>query len=387
MDEPPQIDASHVPDFVDDRGPAEYFHGRKRILGNFNKLAKKSIEIQGGSTFLIQGAPGAGKTALLHECEKMVKTQGWEVVKIKVPALWDPYKLLDALGHGKKYKGTEKTTQIGFRGFIHWVWKSMRSKPDVESVLKAVKKPLLLVLDEAHALGIENVVPPNEKGAINSVLNIIHNGELNTPVILLAAGLGPTKAAFGDLGVSRFKGGCFVELGALDKKSEHAVIRDWLTKKGGAKGDPIAWINAIGQQTHGWPQHITVYGDAAARQIKKDKGSMTPDGLEVVYRVGMERREEYYKQRAVTISREERCSLAKLIRNVSSGDELYEKDILATLSQEYSPDEAKDLFNRALKRGILHSQGGVYTVPIPSMQSWLVSRYAPEENVSARETK
>ncbi len=375
-------DVSHVPDFVDDRGPAEYFHGRKRILGNFNKLIQQSIKTQGGSIFLIQGAPGSGKTALLHECEKMVKVQDWEVAKITAPSLWDPHKLLDALGRGERYKGTERSTQIGFRNLIHRTWKSTRPPSSVENVLKVVKKPLLLVLDEAQTLGIKDGIPSNQRGTVTSILNSIHNSELNEPVILLTAGLGSTKATFGELGISRFKGGCFIELGVLGKKAEHAVIHDWLTKNGGAKEDSTPWIDAITQKTHGWPQHITIYGEAAAKQIKKNQGHMTPAGLEAVYRVGMERREAYYKQRAITISRKERCSLARLIKNVSPGSELGREDIVIALSQEYDSDEAKSLFNKAVERGILHSQDGIYTIPIPSLRNWLVSEYAPEKNIS-----
>ncbi len=82
---------------------------------------------------------------------------------------------------------------------------------------------------------------------------MIHNGDVGRPVILLAAGLGMSEASFGELGISRFRGGCFVELGALEKDSERAVIQDWLVKEGGAKGNPTPWIDQIAQKTHGWP--------------------------------------------------------------------------------------------------------------------------------------
>ena len=52
-----------------DRGPAKYFHGRKQILNDFNELIARANLTDSGTTFLIQGAPGAGKTALLAECE------------------------------------------------------------------------------------------------------------------------------------------------------------------------------------------------------------------------------------------------------------------------------------------------------------------------------
>ncbi|MCY4204620.1 MAG: hypothetical protein OXE92_02710 [Bacteroidetes bacterium] len=107
---------------------------------------------------------------------------------------------------------------------------------------------------------------------------------------------------------------------------------------------------------------------------------MTLAGLKIVLDIGMERREAYYEQRAEGVSRKERCSIARLIKNVSIRDELDKEDIEATLSQEYGPDKAAELFNRALQKGILHSQkGGVYTIPIPSLHSWLVSHYAKEK--------
>ncbi|MXZ16864.1 MAG: ATP-binding protein [Rhodothermaceae bacterium] len=379
MPESLRPDASHVSDYVADRGPARYFHGRERILSNFNKLVKESVEAQGGSTFLIQGAPGAGKTALLDQCEKHAKACEWDVTNIGVGALWDPNNLLASLGLGEKYKGTERSTQIGFKNFLGWGFKSTRPQSTVKDILNNGNTPLLLILDEAQALGDEKVPPDNHRSTAIEVLEAIHNGKLERPVILLAAGLGTTKTAFGSLRISRFKGGCFVELGALGKEAERAVLQDWLIKEGGAKGNPTAWIDAIAQKTHGWPQHITAYADAAAKQIRKDNGDMTSTGMEAVYRLGMERRDAYYKQRVNGISRKERFSLARLVKNVPIRDGLDKEDIEATLSQEYGPDKAQDLFNRVLERGVLHSQDGVYTIPIPSMHNWLVSNYVPAQ--------
>ena len=368
-----------IPDFISDRGPAEYFHGRAKILANFNALAKTAVEEKGGSTFLIQGAPGAGKTALLDQCAELASNKGWHVAKIKTGALWDKGKMLRSLGLGKMV-GVDSVSLSFVEIFQTAISFSepARSTSSLNVVEKRKRKPLLLLLDEAQRLSKAGGLSQIQFDEAGDLLEAIHNGELNKPVILLVAGLGRTKTAFGSLGVSRFKGGCFVELGALGKESERAVIRDWLIKGGGAKGDPNTWINAIAQKTQGWPQHITAYGDAASKQIQKDRGDMTPAGLDVVYRLGMERREAYYNQRAEEISRKERRSLARLITNVSIRDGLDKEDIEAALSQEYGPEKAQDLFTRVLDRGILHSYDGVYTVPIPSMHNWLVSNYGRE---------
>ena len=154
-------------------------------------------------------------------------------------------------------------------------------------------------------------------------------------------------------------------MGALDKASESAVIKDWLIKGGGVKGDPAPWIEMIAQKTHGWPQHITAYGDVVAKQIKNDHGEMTKEGLDIVYQVGKERREAYYKQRAKGISGKERSSLAKLIQNIAPEKAIDREDIESNLLWVYyDPDKATSLFKRAVARGILHSQDEVYHVPI-----------------------
>ena len=377
MAESPYPDSSHLPDLVADRGPTRYFHGRTRIRNNFNELLNQAMTRDGGTTMLIQGAPGAGKTALLEKMAMDALENRWDVFEINLGDLYNPLQFAQTLG--KSYVTRKQTaTKVDARVLAREHVKEVAGDTSVAQVLGNMrpKHGVVLILDEAQRIGRFSGTP-NEIPVMGT-LDTLHNGKLPHPVILLAAGLGTTSKSFGSLGISRFKGGCFVALGALVKDSERAVIRDWVKKEGGAKGDPTAWIDAIAQKTHGWPQHITAYGDAAAKQIQKDHGDMTPAGLDVVYRLGMERREAYYHQRAEEISRKERRSLARLITHVSIRDGLDKEDIEEALSQEYGPVKAQDLFNRALDRGILHSQDGVYTVPIPSIHNWLVSNYGRE---------
>ncbi len=364
---------------VSDRGPTPYFHGRAQILYDFKDLVRRAKDtVEGRTTFLIQGAPGAGKTALLDVLSADARAQSWNVASIKIKDLYDPISMAQSLGESyvtdKQY-----AANVGIHGLGGGYSRNVAGYSSVDGLLKeeAPKEGLILVLDEAHRM---NKIPvDSERHTITGdTLDVIHNGRIGRPVILLVAGLGPTGEAFSSLGISRFKGGCFVELGALGKDSERAVIKDWLVKEGGAKGDPTPWIHQIAKKTHGWPQHISGYGDAAAKQIQSDRGEMTAAGLDVVLRVGAERRETYYRHRAKGIDRKERCSLARLIQTVSINDGLDQREIVEFLSREYGEVEAKDLFKRAVARGVLHSQDEVYSIPIPSMQTWLISNYARE---------
>jgi len=376
MIEYPHLDTSYVPDFFEDRGPAEYFHGRTKVLDNFGKLLERATQTNRGTILLIQGAPGVGKTALLHELEKLALASGWGTTKNKMypPALWNPSDLRKSLGQKirAKFSGTGgigiQVAQIGVK--TEW------AQTTTLNILGSGKKPLLLDLDEAQTMGTTNAPPSDLAKVATNVLDAIHNGKLGRPVILITAGLGATEEALRSLGISRFKGGCFIELRALGKESERSVILDWLTKDGGAKGDPTAWIDAIAQETHGWPQHITAYGDAAARQIKKDQGRMTPAGLEAVSRIGKCRREAYYKQRVVEFRPDQIRCLTMSVMDIPQGKSGEYRDIISSLTREYDDiSEAKKLFDLSIEKGILEKCKTGYAVSIPSMHTWLKEEY------------
>ena len=358
-----------------DRGPAKYFHGRKKVLNDFCSVLQYASNNSWGTCFLVQGAPGAGKSALLHECGLHARAQGWVVADIGTGVLWNSYDLLYALARAEKKMGRGKVMRFGLRDLFRRRYKSSRPEPTVENILRDGRKPLLLTLDEAQRLGAENEFPSQHKATAIDSLQFIHNGELGRPVILLAAGLYGSKRGFAELAVERFAADCFVELGVMGKEAERAVIYDWLKKAGGAKGDPTAWINAITQETHGWPQHIMVYVDPALKQLAADKGEMTAEGLNSVLEAGRRYRSEYYEGRAYALASKQRRILAKLFADVPLGESITEAAILEPLMQEYGREKARVLFRRALRGGVLHTQAGGYAVPVPSMQEWLVSNW------------
>ena len=362
-----------------DRGPAKYFHGRKQILRDFNKLALRAVQGKSGTTFLIQGAPGAGKTALLYKCEELARDRGWVTAEIPSSALWDPNELQQSIDLKRTLEAQSGSASINLFGIGGAEVNAERSPQTVKNLLRGGRKPLLLTLDEAQTLGKEGLIPPDQVHTVVDVLNAIHNGRLARPVILIAAGLGTTADAFGTLGISRFARHCLVQLGTLGKEAECAVLHDWLTKDGKATGDTTAWIDAIAQETHGWPQHILSYVEPALDQLHADNGEMTAEGLNAVLEAGRVGRSAYYNQRAHDFETEHRQSFAKLFIDVPSGGSTSGSAIRAALTQEYDPDEAKKLFRRALHCGILSKHAGRYAVPIPSMHDWLVSNYAHEQ--------
>ena len=366
--------APEIP-IVFDRGKARYFHGRTQILKTFTKFIAMSDQEKAGTIFLIQGAPGAGKTALLAECARRVKEKGWKVGRVGVLDLCDPALLRRSLG--LRRLGLDRAeVEAGIPGFVRGRLGFSRLQKTIKPLLQKIRKPVLLLLDEAQSLGTVAEGSEERRLALMRTLNAIHNGEMGKPVFLLLAGLGRTREFLGTLDISRLGGKAFVELGALDRDAVHAVLRDWLTREGGVRESPEPWIDAIAEETHGWPQHILAYIDPALEQIRLDEGAMLPEGLKVVLEKGREARAAYYEHRADGLDIEMRESLARPFRDLPPGGSLRKEQIMASLTHDFSPDQAGRIFRRAEGKGIISSRAGVYNIPIPSMHKWLVSNYA-----------
>jgi len=380
---PKSTDLSQSPIPIRDQGPSPFFHGREDIIITFNRVLSDSISLNAGTTFLIQGAPGAGKTALIDVLAKDAKKSGWAIAHLVPNALWNPDELLRRLKKsGRQVTGFSGEVGVDSIGHANINIDMKIAVHTISDILRSQKKPLLLILDEAQALGLPDMVPPEMKGITTSVLKEIHNGDLERPLMLLAGGLGTTEAALSGLGISRIDGDCTVHLGRLDKESESEVIRDWLTQAGGAKDDPSTWIESIAQQAHGWPQHIISYIKPAVKHLKSNLGRMTHEGLQLVLGKGAQYREEYYESRAHNIDEDHRKALSRAVKDVPLDSTTTRVAIIHSLEHSgFTPEDADELFTQALDQGIIDQRKrGRYGIPIPSMHTWLLDEYVKENS-------
>ncbi len=372
----PDAGKSSPPPTGRDRGPAAFFHGREAIISSFETALSDTITLNAGTTFLIQGAPGVGKTALLDVLSSRAEEKKWEVSNISIEDLYTPASMAQSLGRSYTVDH-EQAAKVGVKFIEGGYVRSVAGHASPKEILRSLapKEGLILVLDEAQYL-INLNETPSEKHVARDALDVIHNGRIGRPVILLAAGLGTTETAFRSLGISRFVRDCTVGLGALGEESERGVIRDWLTKEGGSKGDPAPWIHAIAKECHGWPQHIISYVDPAVNYLKSHNHLMTDVGLRIVLEKGNEFRKNYYETRTQEFSMKQRQVIASFIPNLQQSGYLEKEDMMDTLIPQYGEEKSKKFFEDMLHSGILHKQdGGVYGVPIPSMQTWLIEEY------------
>ncbi len=241
-------------------------------------------------------------------------------------------------------------------------------------MLKSGKVKLLLLLDEAQRLG--KYTPPHHAHRVSIHLDAIHNGKIaGCPVMPAVAGLSATKRAFKDMGVSRFRDNCYVELGPLKPEAERKVIKGWLKLEGRAKGDPTPWIDAIMQKTHVWPQHVAAYAESAAIHLRATGRELTPEKLQVVLGIGEMKRIKFYKSRADGIMRRERQCIVRAMANVETDGTIYKDMVIASLQEEFSAEKTEEVFALALGNGIFDLQGDSYVILIPSMRRWFIDNY------------
>ena len=378
-----------VPITSSDRGPATFFHGREQEITAFQKVKVDACASNGGTIFLIQDAPGAGKSALLHECARRAAEDGWRVAEITNDALYDPVALADAVDVPYATKSTvhrEAGWRVGLSSAVALFRRGAEGMSSeyagraLRKVLEAAATPngLVLVLDEVQTLG-KAVGTPHDL-TLTQTLEQIHNGKVGAPVILLAGGLGISRSVLGKFGISRFGRRRVMRLGRLSGRAERDVIRDWLVNAGGACGDSEyleRWIDTIAAECCGWPQHIQNYAAAAAQWLLDTGGVLTAQAPTEALAEGRDARVEYYDGRVEDLDRADRVALARLLRRAGDGCALDTSELIAAFSSSGAPEVAPDVLRRALHKGVVvQRRDGRFEIPIPSMHTWLVQEYA-----------
>ena len=376
-----------------DRGPAPFFHGRQHEISAFQAAQTNARLSNGGSIFLVQGPPGAGKTALLHECTERARDNDvpWKTRTIESDALHSPAALAEQLDISNSTKTSEHTgtavdkgISAGFAAsFSHSQGKQLEGLGTaVRHVLREAATPngLVLILDEAQNIEGDIIAGTLARSAARVCLEQIHNGEIGVPVILLAGGLGTSEKVFGEFGIGRFRDDYVHQLGGLDYISTRKVIRDWLTKYGGvpsAHEHLARWIDVLSKESYGWPQHIQCYAFVAAEWLLKNGRMPSPQVPPDVLSDGRRRRESYYLGRARGIIEQDRVSLADLIQTKGKDSTLSREDLVQTLLENRTREQAEEKFDHLLHKGMVaETPRGGYIVPIRSMQDWLIREYA-----------
>ena len=376
---PSSIVTSNLRPYIRDRGPARHFQGRWDHRSHFASVLFAAAEDpQNGTAFLIQGAPGAGKTALLHQMSVEAKKTGWSVVRVKAEAFENPAYMAQTLGK-RFYDGLTKEIEADAKLVRSRKAGHIAPIQSVTGVLRkhiGRRKQVLLVLDEAQHLAD----PSSAVGAtsIRSALSDLTDGDTHRNIVLLMGGLGNTWSALKDRGLSRLARKCRRHLNRLGPDNARRVVEGWLGDAQCPREHLSVWIHLLFDASDGWPQHIICSVAVAADHFAVHGYAPSPAAMESVTRAINKEKDEYYSARISGIPTGDIALLGILTKACGIGNEYPESELLDILdagSRRNSPP-SQEVLQRMLAQGVLAEETDSvgYHIPIPSMESYLFNK-------------
>ncbi len=262
-----------------DRRSARFFVGRADLIDLVEgacAIAKKAFkdgESFEGATLLLQGAPGAGKTALLTELRQRWEKAGGTAptaVKIRPAHLEDPAevagRVAEAVSPGSSGEWrTERFWEVSAEARAFGSGgggRKGRSVPPATATLDALrerlppfrwKRPFCLMVDEIQGVWSEAEQKVRPKAA--DTLLALHDEALGLPIVPLYAGLGDSHDILSKANLTRLTTGYVRSLGALTgEEAEEAVDRMLKEFRVSRRDDGVGWPKYLAGLSDGWPQ-------------------------------------------------------------------------------------------------------------------------------------
>ena len=313
-------------------GREPFFYGRDTDYEVFQKAANSLRRgLVGGGTMVFQGAPGAGKSALMLECMEAVRQHStpqepWVAASVAPGDLISPayvmstliratdeeskrlssaaagasaQKLENLLGLGKRV-----LEQLSNRGFtIAGISVGGKSSADKHSNFKMSvaqlfrqAAPLLenihfiVFVDEAQNTPVETTT--------RAVLDCLHRDPQGINLVAAFFGLSDTVDVLRKCGLSRLALDRVVNLEPLGFTDAACSFRRMIdTYYSGSDQEKDIWADALAELSQGWPQHINRIGVAAGQVIRDNGGKLRRSLLGEALEKGTEKKNDYYDYR------------------------------------------------------------------------------------------
>ena len=419
----PDLDALAAYARRGDRDDALFFVGREPEIATVERLCAEALQAaraggaRKGLTQVFQGAPGAGKSALLAELGRRW-TAGDAPADAPRPVVvpWNMLAseedvaraILQAVepkleADTRQTRSRDVSGRAGLPGLGAGVRTGSSVSPpvlDFNGLTRILPtgswlRPVCLMVDE-----IQNVDP-----AARNVLSQLHLGEHKLPIVPVFAGLGSSSEALQRCGLSRPSAGSVHHIGALApapaREAVERMLNAYRVDRHGGDRDWPGWLAGISE---GWPQHLHNAMRALAAELADVGGRLASVDADRVAKIEEAFREESYQVRISPEMESARQLLARVLRALP-GEGGWPRDILEReiarqgrpRGADTPPDDlpfrlpsgmrdSTDFFNHMVHRGVFQlGPGHRYSCPIPSLRDYLVRvgsepELAPEES-------
>ncbi len=279
-----------------DRRSSPFFAGRKDRMDAVERLCAEALavarkgEAMGGATQLIQGAPGAGKTALLSEmARRWTNGESPHGAAAPVPVTVFPGELADEATVAAKiaraidpdadeaWRQTETRNVTGHAGVpgIAGASGSRRTAmappaPSFEELRRRFPpqswtRPVCLAVDEVQTV----------REAATDVLVKLHSGMPGLPIVPVLAGLANSQDVVSGCGLSRLEVEAVHTLGALAPEEARDAVEAMLERcRVSRTGSAEDWPALLSGRSDGWPQHLHNAMRALAVELVRTEGKL-----------------------------------------------------------------------------------------------------------------
>ena len=362
-----------------DRERAAFFVGRAGEIEDIERaLARAQRHAQAGqrsagATRLVQGAPGAGKSALLARLEEKWTQAGRQaplVLLVHLGELADPDRMAQAIAtrldprRAERFRRTEtRSGSIGVSGFGAL---ARIFPPD------RWERPLCLLVDEVQNL------EPGQAGVVRR----LHEAVDGLPIVPVLAGLANARDVLAKRGISRLSVGTVQMLGRLEPGQPAESVRMMLEgfRVEAAEAEAARWAGLLEDLSDRWPQHLRNGMRALAEGLLASGGALASVDERAVLAGAEERRLDSYRARRSPEMLGSGLLLAAVMDAVPEDGlgyvgtlRLIEENAGAASGRRLPPGMGpEEYLDHLVHRGALQDDGtGRLACPIPSFRRFL----------------
>ena len=388
-----------------DRGRAGIFVGRKTelalIKGRLDLLIERQNEGKSNSgsdlTTVIQGAPGAGKSALLEKVAEDWPLDGTgQAVAISLDpgllTLSTPEFLDAVIARTERVPGIMQTLQKYFKLKSLSV-AGVRVEISAESSPSSDKPPvpIILLFDEIQSK-LAGSVSDQSREQLADNLRLLHTGHHNAPLFPVYGGLANSADLLRSAGLTRLAMGSERTLpGFSNDEMDELMTRFVERHLSSARPSQTTidqWGASLRRDSQGWPMHCRNFLIALCEQIKEKDWRPQTVNLDTVRIHAHRLRSAYYEQRMQGALRNRYRLISKVLEEMRQASSMQDDQIMYAIArahQDPDPDElgrgslpegmtAEKAFDTMLHAGIVQKEGRAnYVCPIPSLAGYVAA--------------
>ncbi len=390
-------------------GREPFFRGRDAEYEVYRSAVTSLDEgIVGGGTMVFQGAPGAGKSALMAECMEAVRRHStpeepWVAVAMDSGSLNSPVDVIEALVEAanaegerlrKKASGISVTgkaldelldrgrnlyRELSERGGGVFGLSVGGRRDEGVTAGRAFRKAAQLLGGYHIVVCVDEAQNTPVSVSTKGVMDCLHRDPQGIPLVAAFFGLSDTQSVLRECGLSRFASRRVVTLDPLPHDDSACAIRSVFDTYGftGTQEDREVWVNKLAELSQGWPQHINRVAVAACDISRANGGRIDSGHLDEAMAAGEEYKNEYYADQLAAGTQDPGLYKQIALAAESSPEGILSRPVLRGLilsALENSQGNFDDFLANALHVGLLAQTKQLphhYHIPIPSFGDYL----------------